>query len=169
MTDLTIFVCNKAYNEEWFDEMKCSHPALYAVIEAIIEVIRENDGGDISQAEVFAKGQAIADYVMDNEYKIIPSNGQELRHNGKGIRHAKYSQSMSVAILWEKIKETIYVTFDDHAPVRYHRAIHCLCDLRLGKQIFPLKPRDSRRIMEKVWAKGRRKNKGFDPHKRHYK
>src|SRR3712207_8974431 len=51
------------------------------------------------------------------------ARGQMLKHNGNGIRHAKFAPSKSIAVVWEKIGHIIYVTFDDHAPIRYHRAI----------------------------------------------
>jgi hypothetical protein len=169
MADLEFYVSNKAYGQAWLDQMKESNPSHFAVIEAILAVIQKNDGGDISNAEVFAQDPEVAAYVRSNEYDIVPSRGQELCHNGKGIRHAKYSPSKNIAILWEKIGDTIYFTFDDHAPVRFHRAIYCLCELRLGKEPFPLKSRDSRKILSKIWKKGFRKNKGLDPNKRYYK
>jgi hypothetical protein len=169
MAEFKIVFSNKTYGEEWFEDIKESNPEQYAVINAIIEVIKDNEGGDISQAEVFEKDSAAEDYVRRNNYKIIPANGMMLEHNGAGIRHAKYAPSKSVAILWENIKGTIYVTFDDHAPVRYHRAIYFLRELRAGKQAFPLKSRNTRELLGKLWEKGKRKNKGFDPRKRYYK
>jgi hypothetical protein len=169
MGDLEIFVSNRAYGEEWLDDIRRSNPTHHAVITAIIETIRDNDGGDISQAEVCAKDPAVAEYVQVSAYKLVPSDGVKLEHNGEGIRHAKYAPSKSVAVLWEKIDETIYVTFDDHRPVAYHRAVRCLCDLRLGKQVFPLKSRNSRDLIEKLRAGQTRKNKWFDPRQRHYK
>jgi hypothetical protein len=169
MAKLRIVFSNKTYGEEWFEDIKESNPAQYAVIQAIIEVIKDNAGGDISQAEVFAKDSAAEDYVRRNNYKIIPANGTMLQHNGEGIRHAKYAPSKSVAILWENIYGAIYVTFDDHAPVRYHRAIYFLRELTAGKQAFPLKSRNTRKFLEKLWDKGKRKNKGIDPRKRYYK
>jgi len=169
MADLEFYVSNKAYGIAWFDQMRELNPSHFAIINAILAVIQKNDGGDITQAEVFAQDPEVAAYVGANEYAIVPSYGQELSHNGKGIRHAKYSPSKNIAILWEKIGNTIYFTFDDHAPVRFHRAIHCLCELRLGKEPFPLKSRNSRKTMDKIWKKGSRKNKGLDWLKRHYK
>jgi hypothetical protein len=66
------------------------------------------------------------------------------------------------------VKVLIYYTFHDHAPVRFHRAIYCLRELRLGKSPFPLKSRNSRKVMLKIWKKGFRKNKGINPRDRYY-
>ena len=44
MTELKVVVSNKTYGEEWLDDIKESNPAQYAVIHAIIEVIKENEG-----------------------------------------------------------------------------------------------------------------------------
>jgi hypothetical protein len=170
MGELKIVFSNKTYGEDWLEDIKQSNPSQYAVIEAIIKVIEDNEGYDISQAEVFAKDSAAAEYVRRNDYKIVPGNGLMLQHNGDGIRHAKYAPSKSVAILWENINGIIYVTFDDHAPVRYHRAIYFLRELRRGKHVFPLnKSRNTRKFLQKLWNSGKRKNKGLDARKRYYK
>jgi hypothetical protein len=172
MAELKIVFSNKTYGQDWFGDIEYSNPEQYAVIKAIIEVIKNNEGGDITQDEVFAKYPAVEDYVKRNAYKIVPTNGVFLQHNAEGIRHAKYAPSKSVAILWENINGIIYVTFDDHTPVRYHRAIYFLRELRMGKQlhqVFPLKSRNTRTFLEKLWDGRRRKNKGFNPHKRYYK
>jgi len=168
MTEIEIFVCNKAYNETWLEDIRTSNSSQYAVITAIIEVIMDNDGGDITHDEVLDSDHRVADYIRRKKYKIVTSNRQQLQHNGKGIRHAKYAPSKSVAILWENIGGTIYITFDDHAPVRYHRAIHCFRQLGLGKQVFPRSSRDNRRFIKKMKTRDNQKFRGFDLRKRNY-
>jgi hypothetical protein len=168
MNSMEVIFCNQTYSEQWFKDIKTSNPQQLAVIEAITEAINLNGGRDIDQAEIFARHPNVAKYVMKHRYRIIPANGQLLKHNGRGIRHAKYSPSKSVAILWETIRETIYVTFDDHAPVRYHRAIHYLSELRLGRKRLPLKSRNSRKFMNLLAAKYKRKSRGINFRNRHY-
>jgi hypothetical protein len=73
-----------------------------------------------------------------------------LRHNGNGIRHAKYTHSKSIAVVWEKIGEEIFVTFDDHAPIRYHRAITHLRDIKLGRPALPKPARNRGRFLRKL-------------------
>lgn len=169
MADLKFYVSNKSYGEAWLEKMKDSGHAHYSVIKAILAAIKKNDGGDIRQSDVFEESKDVENYVTSQKFSIIPSRGQELGHNGKGIRHVKFSPSKNIALLWERIGDTIFYTFDDHSPVRFHRAIYCLKELRLGKEPFPLKCRTPRRVMKKIWKKGYRKNKGIDPRRRHYK
>ncbi len=145
---IEIFFCNKTYNEKWLKDKEQGNTHQHAVINAIIEVIKLNHGRQITQQEVFEYDPRVKDYVERRRYKIIPSGGQELQGGGKGIRHAKYAPSKSVAILWEKIRDTIYITFDDHAPVKYHRAIYSFHKLRMGRQPLPMKSRSSRRTLE---------------------
>ncbi len=146
--DIEIFFCNKTYNERWLKDKETGNTHQYAVIIAIIEVIKANHGERITQQEVLDHDPRVKDYVERRKYKIIPGAGQELHGGGKGIRHAKYAPTKSVAVLWEKIRKTIYITFDDHAPVKYHRAIHSFHKLRLGRHPLPMKPRSSRRTVE---------------------
>jgi hypothetical protein len=75
-----------------------------------------------------------------------------LKHNGNGIRHAKFAPSKSIAVIWEKIEDTIFITFDDHAPIRYHRAITHLRDIKLGRRAFPRRARNSRKFLKKLNA-----------------
>jgi hypothetical protein len=79
-----------------------------------------------------------------------------LKHNGNGIRHAKFAPSKSIAVAWEKIGDTIYITFDDHAPIRYHRAIAHLRAIKLGKPTFERRSRNTGRflrILKRFWKK----------------
>lgn len=152
MVAVEITFSNRAYGEKWFDDVRLSNPAQYAVIEAIIEAIELADGHEISQAEIFKRHPPVARYVQERRFKIVPSNGQLLIANGRGIRHAKYSPSKSVAVVWEKIRRTVYVTFDDHAPIPYHRAIWHLRDIRLGKPTLAKKARTGRRFLRKLEA-----------------
>jgi hypothetical protein len=95
-----------------------------------------------------------------------------LKHNGNGIRHAKFAPSKSIAVVWEKIGDTIYVTFDDHAPIRYHRAIAHLRDIKLGKPTYERRPRNTGRFLRslKRFWKTRHNHKlhGFDPRDHYY-
>jgi hypothetical protein len=114
------------------------------------------DGGDISKNDIYARYDEVEKLVRESGFDIIPSKGQALTRNGNGIRHAKFSPSKQIAIIWEKIGETIYVTFDDHAPVQYHRAIRHLRDIRLGRPAYPARPRNTARFMRKLrihWKK----------------
>lgn len=70
-----------------------------------------------------------------------------LRRNGNGLRHAKYAKSRSIAVFWELIGDTIYVTFDDHKRAEYHRAITHLRHIRLGKPAPPKQARNTSRFM----------------------
>lgn len=169
MADLEFYVSNRSYGETWLDNMKESGHTHFSVITAILAAIKENEGGDITKTDVFAGNKQIEEYVVAHNFSIIPSKGQELGHNGTGIRHAKFSPSKNIAILWERIGDTIFYTFDDHSPVRFHRAIYCLRRLRLGETPFPLRSRNPRRVMDKIWKNGHRKNKGIDPYRRFYK
>lgn len=146
--DVEIFFCNKTYNAQWLEDKQRGNTNQYAVICAIIDVIKGNRGGSITQKEVFDHSPRVKEYVERKKYKIIPNGGQELNGTGRGVRHAKYAPSKSVAVLWEVIGNTIYVTFDDHAPVKYHRAIYSFQKLRLGKAVLPMKPRSSRKTLE---------------------
>jgi|SRR5580692_9721004 len=95
-----------------------------------------------------------------------------MRHNGNGIRHAKYAPSKSIAVIWENIRGTVYVTFDDHAPIRYHRAISHLRDLRFGKPVFPKRARTTGRflrILRRHWRnRANRALKGVNLRRRYY-
>lgn len=161
-TEVQFFFCNKTYNERWLEDMQTSNAHQYAVIMAIVRAIEASAGGDISQAQVLELTPEVGEYIRTSEYKILPNNGQGLEHNGDGIRHVKYSPSKSVAVLWEKVGTTIFVTFDDHAPVAYHRAIHSFCQLRLGKNVLPKHPRTSRKMIELLKTKDTRPHVNFE-------
>lgn len=167
-TGVFLLVSNRAYNEAWLAELREHHCKGYTMIVAILRAIVAKDGGIIAYADIVAGDQEIARHLRENNLCVIPSNGVALEHNGEGIGHAKYSKSKNIALLWEKIGDTIFVTFDDHAPVAYHRAIRCLRELRLGRLIQKMKPRTSRRLIEKIitpWKRGR----GFNPKRKYYK
>lgn len=166
--NIEFFFCNKTYNEQWLKDKQQGNTYQYAVIETIIEVIKRNYGGSITQQEVFESNQRVKEYVERRRYKIVPSGGQELQGGGKGIRHAKYAHSKSVAILWEKIGDTIYITFDDHAPVKYHRAIYSFHKLRMGRKALPMKSRTSRRTLEALHSSTPWIYKGIDLRKLGY-
>lgn len=166
---VTLQVSNSAYNERWLADVEASNPAHYKMITALLMVISANDGGPISYADVSNQGAEIEAYVRETGLRVIPSNGVEFEGNGKGICHAKYSATKSVALVWENIEGTIFVTFDDHAPIAYHRAIRHLRELRLGKNPMRKSGRTSRKIMEKLATTGQRKHRGWNPRDKFFK
>jgi hypothetical protein len=148
MTKHQITFSNRAYSERWYKNLERQNAEHFAILREIIAEIEAKDGGDISKADIFQRSPYIQHRIADLDFEIIPSRGQMLRHNGNGIRHAKYAPSKSVAVIWEKIRDTIYITFDDHAPIRYHRAIAHLRDIRLGKPAFAKRARTTGRFMK---------------------
>ena len=80
MSSTEIFFCNRTYSEEWFDDVKISNPQQHAVIEAIIEAIELTDGGDIDQRDIFERHPDVAKFVVKQDYRIVPANGQQLVH-----------------------------------------------------------------------------------------
>ncbi|MGY4359554.1 hypothetical protein ACVWZR_008699 [Bradyrhizobium sp. i1.3.1] len=148
MTKHEITFSNRAYSERWHKNLKRQNGAHFDILTEIIVEIEAKDGGDISKADIFERNPQIRQRIAELDFDIIPSRGQLLRHNGNGIRHAKYAPSKSVAVIWEKIRDTIYITFDDHAPIRYHRAIAHLRDLRLGRPVFAKRARTTGRFMK---------------------
>lgn len=159
-TVLETFVCNRTYNREWFKDIQYSNESQYLVIEAIFDTILEKDGGDFTHDDVLDKCPRVSEYISEKEFKLIPSGKLHLKGNGKGIRHVKYAPKKSVAILWEKIRDTIYVTFDDHAPIAYHRAIENFHRIRLGQHTIEKNARTSRKFIEKLKKPHSRKLKG---------
>ncbi|WP_207461684.1 hypothetical protein [Azospirillum sp. SYSU D00513] len=158
MPEVNITFCNRAYANKWLKNLKRQNPSHFSVLQAIIEEIQKKDGGDIQKGDLLHANPDIVQYINENRFDIIPSRGQMLMHNGNGIRHAKFAPSKSVAVIWEKIGNTIYVTFDDHAPIRYYRAIRHLREIKLGKRAFPKKPRSTGRFLRKLKAYWRLKH-----------
>jgi hypothetical protein len=166
--EIEIFHCNKTYNEDWLKDKKSSNGIQYKIIHAIIEFIKKNEGQSITQKEFLAFDSEIKEYIERRNYRIIPSSGTEMTGNGRGIHHAKYAQTKSVAVIWSVILDKIYVTFDDHAPVKYHRAIYSFHQLRLGRPVYPLQSRCSPRMREILKSKKPWIYKGIDPRDRYY-
>jgi len=167
-----ITFCNRAYSKRWFKNLKRQNSSHFEILQAIITEIEDKDGGDISKADIFRRDPGINQRVAALEFDIVPSRGQMLKHNGNGIRHAKYSPSKNIAVIWAKIGGTIYVTFDDHAPIRYHRAISHLRGIRLGKPVFPKRARKTGRFLLKLTRYWRfrfnKRLKGIDLKERYY-
>jgi hypothetical protein len=163
-----IVYCNSNYNEKWFFDKKTSNGIQYKIIHAIIELACRNDGGAVDQKSFLEFDSEIAEYLERRSFRVIPSSGTELVGNGKGIHHAKYSPTKSVAILWEKVRGVIYFTFDDHAPIKYHRAIYSFHQLRLGRTVSPLKPRSGRLVREIARSRKPWRYKGIDLKSRYY-
>ena len=168
MVEVEIFHCNKTYNEAWLQEKKASNGIQFKIIQAIIILIQKNEGGAITQKELLELDTEIKEYLERRRYRTIPSSGTEMTGNGRGIHHAKYSPTKSVAVLWSVIKSKAYVTFDDHAPVKYHRAIYCFHQLRLGRQVFEMQPRCSPKMREILKSKKPWIYKGVNPRDRYY-
>jgi hypothetical protein len=172
LTKFKITFSNRAYAKPWFKNLRRQNPRYFSILRAIIREIQDKGGGDIIKADLYARNPDVAALVNELGFDPVPTRGQMLKHNGNGIRHAKFAPSKSIAVVWEKIGDTIYVTFDDHAPIRYHRAISHLRDIKLGRPAFPKRPRNTGRFlrwMKKYWKDRYRKDlKGFDPKERYY-
>ncbi len=172
MAAIEITFCNRAYTDNWFDNVRKQNPEQMMVINAIIAEIESKDGGDIVKVDIYQRNPEVEEYVKTVKFDIIPTRGQMLQHNGNGIRHAKYSRSKSIALVWEKIGETIFVTFDDHARVGYHRAIAHLRNIKLGKPAFPRKARTGGKFYRKLkdyWKYGyTKKMKGISLRKLYF-
>ncbi|MFM0504286.1 hypothetical protein [Paraburkholderia caffeinilytica] len=165
---IKIFHCNKAYGEDWLADITKENGMHYRIILAIVEAIKQSDGGEISKQSIYTFDPEIEEYVTRRRFKIFPAGGQALTGNGEGIFHAKFASSKSVAVLWWKLHRVIHVTFDDHAPVKYHRAIFTFHRLRVGKYIYPLRARSSRKLMELLKSKQRFSYRGIDLKRRHH-
>jgi len=163
-----IFHCNKTYNEKWLKDKAISNGIQFKIIQAIIEIAISKDGGRLTQNEVLNFDLEIKEYLERRAFKVVPTSGTELTGNGTGIHHAKYSSTKSVAVLWQKIGDTIHFTFDDHAPIKYHRAIYSFHRLRVGQQVFPLNSKCSRLAREILTSKKPWRYKGVDLRKRYY-
>ncbi|MDC8755848.1 hypothetical protein OIK40_14460 [Erythrobacter sp. sf7] len=167
-----ITYCNKAYGQRWLKNLRRQSPKHFEILRAIVDEIEDKDGGDIVKSDLYARRPDIAEQIQRLGFDPIPSRGQMLKHNGNGIRHAKFAPSKSIAVVWEKIGEVIYVTFDDHAPIRYHRAIWHLRDITLGRPALPKKARTGGRHLrnlKKSWrVKYLRDLKGINLSDRYY-
>ena len=150
MSPIEVFTCNATYGDEWLADIESSNPSHYGLIIAIMGAIQDNDGGDITAKDVFEQDPEIQGLVRSSRYRIAPIGGLELKGTGKNIRNVKYSSSKSVAVLWEKIVDRIYITFDDHAPVQYHRAIECFNEIRVKGTTLPKQGRTSRNLLDKM-------------------
>jgi hypothetical protein len=172
MTDLKVTFCNRAYADNWYKMLRRQNAAHFEILQALLEEIEIKDGADISKSDIFQRSPNIRQKIDTLQFDIIPSRGQMLRHNGNGIRHAKFAPSKSIAVIWEKIGDTIFVTFDDHAPIRYHRAISHLRDIKLGRPALPKRARNRGwflRGLKTYWRFRHSKDLwGFDPRKRYY-
>jgi hypothetical protein len=172
VSEVRITFCNRAYADKWFKNLRRQNASHFAVLQAIINEIELKDGGEISKADIYKRNPEIGQKVDALRFEIIPSRGQMLRHNGNGIRHVKFAPSKSVALVWEKIEETIFITFDDHAPIRYHRPITHLRHLKLGRPALPKRARNTGRFLKKLktfWKfRYSRDLNGFNSKRRYY-
>ncbi len=172
MTEIKITFCNRAYADNWYKMLRRQNATHFAILQVIIEEIQIKGGADISKSDMFHRSPEIQQKVDLLRFDLIPSRGQMLRHNGNGIRHAKFAPSKSIAVIWEKIGDTIFVTFDDHAPIRYHRAIRHLREIKLGKPAFPKPAKNTGRFLRNLktyWKFRYSKDMwGFDPRQRFY-
>jgi hypothetical protein len=172
MTEIKITFCNRAYADNWYKMLRRQNVEHFAILQAIIDEIEIKDGADISKQDVFRRNPNLQQKVDTLRFNIIPARGQMLRHSGNGIRHAKFAPSKSIAVIWEKIGHVIFITFDDHAPIRYHRAIRHLRDIKLGRPALPKRARNSARFLKNLktywkfrYSKDMRK---FNPRQRYY-
>ena len=168
MIDIVVFHCNKTYNEAWLRDKRASNGIQYKIISTIISLIKQNDGESITQSEILGHDPDIKEYLERRKFRIIPSSGTEMTGNGRKIHHAKYSPTKSVAVLWSVIKNKIYVTFDDHAPIKYHRAIYSFHQIRLGRPIYPMRSKCSRKMREILQSKKPWIYRGINPRDRYY-
>jgi hypothetical protein len=172
MPEIEITFCNRAYADRWYENMQRQNPIHFDVLRVIVVEIEIKGGGDISKNDIFRRQPAIAARVQADGFDIIPSGGQMLRRNGNGLRHAKFAKSKSIAVFWELIGDTVYVTFDDHKPAEYHRAISHLRHIRLGKPVRQKQARNTGRFLRTLrhYAKRgyHRRFKGFDLIKAYY-
>jgi len=172
VAEIKITFCNRAYAKRWYKNIERQSAHHFTVLKAIIDEIQDKDGGDIVKSDIYARNRYVELYVVSSEFDIIPSRGQMLKHNGNGIRHAKFSPSKSIAVVWEKIGDVIFITFDDHAPIRYYRAIAHLREIKLGKESLPRPARNTGRFLRKLklyWnMRYIRKLKGIDLKRRFY-
>jgi hypothetical protein len=172
MATSRITFANRAYGRAWLKNLKRQAPEHFAILRALVDEIVAKDGGDVVKADLYARRPDIDERVHSLGFDPLPSRGQMLKHNGNGIRHAKFAPSKSIAVVWEKIGDTIYVTFDDHSPIRYHRAISHLRDIKLGKPTFERRPRNTGRFLrnlKRFWKKRHNdKLRGFDPRDHYY-
>lgn len=167
-----ITFANRAYGRAWLKNFKRQAPQHFAILRALIDEIVDKQGGDLVKADLYTRRPDIAELIRALDFDPVPSRGQMLKHNGNGIRHAKFAPSKGIALVWEKIGETIYLTFDDHAPIRYHRAIAHLRDIKLGKPVFERRRRNTGRFLrnlKRFWQRRHNdKLRGFDPRDHHY-
>ena len=170
--EVKISFCNRAYADRWYNIVRRQNPTYFAILTAIIQEVQLKDGLDISKADFFKRRPEIAREIEKLKFDIVPSGGQMLRRNGNGIRHAKFAPSKSVAVIWEKVGGIVYFTFDDHAPIPYHRAIRHLRDIRLGKRVTTKHPRNTGRFLQNLgryWKRRYIKEMyGFNPRMRYY-
>jgi hypothetical protein len=172
MTEIKITFCNRTYADSWYKMLRRQNANNFAILQAIIKEIQIKDGADISKSDIFERNSEIQQTIDILRFDIIPSRGQMLKHNGNGIRHAKFAPSKSIAVIWEKIGDSIFITFDDHAPIRYHRAIRHFREIKLGKPAFPKRSRNTGKFLRNLqtyWKFRYSKEMwGFDPRQRFY-
>jgi hypothetical protein len=172
MPQSRITYCNRAYAKRWFKNLERQNPEHFEILQAIIEEIEDKDGGNIDKADLYQRRPEIGQRISSLGFDPLPSRGQMLKHNGNGIRHAKFAPSKSIAVIWQKIDDVIYVTFDDHAPIRYHRAIRHFREIALGRPAMPGPPRNTGRFLNKLkqyWVRRHfRGLRGFNPRSRFY-
>lgn len=172
MAKAEITFSNRAYAKRWFANLERQSPNHFAILKAIIEEIDEKDGGEISKADLYRRRPEIEVLIQRLGFDPVPSRGQMLRNNGNGIRHAKFAPSRSIAVVWENIRTQIYVTFDDHAPIAYHRAIAHLREIKMGASPRPKRAKNTGRFLRNLrqyWLRRHfGKLKGFNPRSRFY-
>src|SRR4051812_12318029 len=99
MVQSRITFSNRAYAKRWFRNLEGQNPVQFGILQAIIEEIENKDGGDIVKSDLYQRRPEIAERINALGFDPIPSRGQVLRHNGSGIRHAKFAPSKSIAVV----------------------------------------------------------------------
>jgi hypothetical protein len=166
--DSEIFFCNQTYNRDWLRDKKVSNGIQYKIIKAIIDLAGKAGGGSITQQAMLEYSVEVGQYLERKAFRVVPASGTAMTGNGRGIHHAKYSPTKSVAVLWSVVNEKVFFTFDDHAPVKYHRAIYSFHQLRLGRKVFPRRAKCSRKMREILKSKSPWRYRGIDPRERYY-
>ena len=147
---LQFCVGNRAYGHAWLRGLEISHPDQFATIGGILRTVLVADGGDITQQGVAEHSQQVATFLIKKQLKVVPKDGCIMSNNGDGIRHAKYSQSKNIAVLWLRVGGTVYYTFDDHGGVTFHRGIYVLQNLKHGRTVAPIKERTPLRVIKEL-------------------
>lgn len=82
---------NRAYGRAWLKNLRRQAPDHFAILRALVDEIVAKGAGDVVKADLYARRPDIAERVHALVFDPLPSRGQMLKHNGNGIRHAKFA------------------------------------------------------------------------------